>query len=174
VNCPTCNNVKWNPFFNCETCGYSITFTLENPSTYQAGEKWPKHGLLYTGSETIIDPSAWGKAPGTKFIPTLDLIKSFETVAASGNVLIPSDSGRDQSYIFYIGGLTGGGALGGAWRDFYAIRLVEPNNPSRIHIFPDNIRSIVDKEVGCGRCARVHLVSTRPPVCQCGHLLRWS
>lgn len=91
----------------CERCGYSVTFTLENPSSYQAQEKWPKHGLLYTGTQTIIDPSAWGKAPGTKFIPTLDLTRSFETVAASGNILIP----RDESYIFYMGTLTGGGCL---------------------------------------------------------------
>ncbi len=144
------------------------------PFSLPGREKWPKHGLLYTGTETIIDPSAWWKAPGTKFIPTLDLVKSFETVAASGNILIPRDSARDESYIFYIGTLSGGGMLGGNWRDFYAIRLVKPNDPDEIHIFADNVRSVVDEEVVCGRCGRSFIVATRPQLCQCGNLLRWS
>lgn len=173
MNCPICKNAMWNPFSKCERCGYSVTFTLENPSSYQAQEKWPKHGLLYTGTQTIIDSSAWGKAPGTKFIPTLDLTRSFETVAASGNILIPRDAARDESYIFYMGTLTGGGVLGGNWRDFYAVRLVKPNDFDEIHIFPDNIRSVVDKEVICGRCGRSFVVSTRPQFCQCGNPLWW-
>lgn len=173
LNCPTCKDPLWNPFTKCEQCGYSIKFTLENPSPYQATQKWPKHGLLYDGTKTIVDPSAWGKIPGTKFITTVDITKAFETVAASGNMVIPKDSGRDESYIFYIVTLTGGGALEGHWQDFYAIRLVKPGDPDKIHIFPDNVRSVADKEVVCGRCDRSHIVSKRPEFCPCGNRLRW-
>ena len=145
MNCPLCKNALWNPFAACEKCGYSIRFTLENPSSYQAGQKWPKHGLLYTGSETIVDPMAWGKTPGTKFISTFELTKSFETVAASGNILIPKGGARDESYIFYIGSVTGGGLLGGSWQDFYAIRLVRPNDFDEIHIFPMSDQRLTKK-----------------------------
>ena len=140
---------------------------------YQATQKWPKHGLLYNGTETIVDPSAWGKGFGTKFINTLDITKVFETVAASGNMVIPNDLGREESYIFYIGTVTGGGRLDNQWQDFYAVRLVKPEDPDKIHIFPDNLRTVVDKEVVCGRCDRSYIVSRRPEFCPCGNQLKW-
>jgi len=131
-------------------------------------EKWPKHGLVYAGTGTIVDPNAWGKSPGTKFISTVDITNVFQTVAASGETVIPRDSGRSESYIFYMGTTMGGGFIAGQWQDFYAVRIAKPNEPDRIHIFPDDIRSMVDKEVVCGRCGRAHIVSKLPEFCHCG------
>jgi hypothetical protein len=174
MNCPRCRNSLWNPFGICGRCGYSIQYTLENPSSYQAGDKWPKHGLLYDGFKTIVDTTAWGSGPGTKFVHTLDIAAAFETVAASGTILIPNNSGRDESYIFYFGTLTGGRPHQTNWQSFYAVRLVKPNDPNEIHIFADNINFVADKEVICGQCGKSYQVATRPTNCtKCLNLLRW-
>ena len=171
MNCPSCKSAIWNPFFNCENCNYSIPFTLQNPSEYQAAEKWPKHGLIYDGTGTVVNPSAWGQSPGSKFISTVDITKTFQVVAASGETIIPRDSGRPESYIFYVGTTIGGGLINGQWRYFYAVRLVKPNEPDKIHIFPDDIRSFVDKEVICARCGRAYVISKLPEYCLCGKQL---
>ena len=120
----------------------------------------------------MIDPSLWRKGSSSKFLPDLDIEKVFTVVASSGALLIPDKAGRDRSYIFHLGRMTGGGMLGGKWRDFYAVRLVNPNDPETIHIFPDDIRSIVDREVICTGCDKAYKVSDYPDQCDCGRRLR--
>jgi len=172
MDCPQCHS-DWNPLLQCENCRYSLTYTLDNPSAYQAQEKWPRHGLLYDGTKTIVAPHLWGRGPTSRFIDTIDITSTIQTVAVSGVTVQPHDSDRDESYIFYFGSLVGGGSPFGHYQDFHAVRIVQPHDPDQIHFFPDDIRSVTDKEVVCSRCERTYRVVTRPPYCKCGMQLIW-
>ena len=172
MDCPQCH-CDWNPLGKCPTCGYELKYTLDNPSIYQAQEKWPKHGLLYDGTRTIVAPRQWGPRHASQFIDTVDITSTIQTVAVSGATLYPHGSDRDESYIFYFGSLVGDGGPLGQYSDFYAVRIVNPHDMGRIHFFPDDIRSIVDKEIVCSQCGRAYVVATRPENCQCGMRLIW-
>ena len=167
MDCPCCHS-EWNPLDKCTNCGYSLVYTLDNPSPYQAQEKWPKHGLLYDGTRTIVNPYQWGTGSGSRFISTVDITSTIQTVAVSGVTLYPHDSDRDESYLFYFGSLVGDQTSLGGYQDFYAVRIVKPHSQDQIHFFPDDIRSIVDKEIVCSRCGHAYAVSHRPDYCQCG------
>lgn len=172
LNCPRCKAPLWNPAIDCPNCGYFLPYAFENPSEYQKDEKLPKHGIIYDGTNAIVDPSAWGKAPGSKFVPTTDIVDTLYVIASSGDTVIPQHSGRGLSMVFYFGRLTGAGYLGGQYRDFFAVRLVNVEDSERIHIFPDDIRAGVDKAMICRGCSKPYLVGQIPEVCPCGYPLR--
>jgi len=169
MTCPRCKNKEWNPIDKCQHCEYSIGWALRNPSEYQSDEKWPKHGLLYNGTETIVDPDAWDQnTPGSKFLPNIDISSVWTMVASSGEIVIPRDGNRSMSVMFDIGELAGGGYLDKQFQYFYSARIVKPDDTERIHIFPDTLRTIVDKEVVCPNCDESYSINQRPEYCSCG------
>ncbi len=176
MKCPRCENKHWNPVLACEQCRYSIEFTLQNPSDYQK-EKWFKHGLVYEeGVGTMVNVNAWTgqKTGGSVFAPTIDISSTFTIVAASGATVIPQAGGRSASYMFYLAKPIGAGYQDKKWDYFYGVRIVKPDNEEKIHLFPDNIRSAVDKEVICSRCDKAYKVSAMPKNCSCGNNFGWG
>lgn len=171
-NCLRCGSANWSSAQGCGNCGYHPTFMVLSPSSYQQS-KFLKHGFTIVSSGVYFPQAAWNPYadPGVShFDPSLDLIQSIQWVASSGSLVVPrpGQHGGNASLICYFGFTTGRGVFAGQPRYFQPVRLVNVNNPTLVHPYPDEIRPAVDFLVVCRGCGRQHPAPSLPRNCACG------
>ena len=76
------------------------------------------------------------------------------------------------SLISYFGFTTGEGVFGGSPRYFQGVRLVNANDSTLVHMYPDEIRPGADLTVICRGCRKQHPASNLPSYCGCGWRFR--
>lgn len=169
--CHQCEHINPNPAQACPNCGQTLEMSLILSTDHS---KLSKHGLyVHSGSIEIaplLDTSVM--PPNTSFFdPSVDIVHDFKYVAASGSPIMPrvESPHRHASLIWIFGHTTGVGIFNGAPTYFNGVRLVRPDSPYHIHLFPDNYRPRVDNVLNCRVCDRLYPVIDLPEKCDCGH-----
>lgn len=160
----------------CQNCGNLLEVSLW---TTAEEHKLNKHGL-YVVSGTLLTsaPPLGGTLPkNTSFFDnSYDLTAYFRYVVASGNPITPvtTRGNRAESLYWFFGHTTGAGQFGGTLTYFSGIRVVNPNSPTYIHLFPDTLRPQVDQYVSCRQCGKSFSVVGLPSNCDdCGYRFWW-
>lgn len=176
LDCHKCRTPSLDPCHPCPNCGQLIDVSLWTTAEHV---KLNEHGLFIVDGSLQIDALPLGSSsPVGKsfFSPDIDLASSIRYVFASGHALTPVDSygHRSPSLFWYFGHTTGSGALGGTPTCFQGIRIVKPESPTHIHLFPDNPRSVVDHSLTCRNCGKVFPIDSLPENCdQCNYRILW-
>lgn len=174
--CHNCNNVILNPCKECPICGNLLEVSLW---TTTRESKLNKHGIyIVSGSlQATATPFSGTPPPNTSFIsPEIDLLPSIRYTLASGSAIspVPSSRHRSESIYWFFGHTTGAGEFKGSQRYFQGLRLVEPNSPTFIHFFPDNLRLEVDHTLECRNCKTNFPIVGLPANCDnCGYQFWW-
>jgi hypothetical protein len=174
--CHQCKSIVLDPCKPCANCGHLLEISLWTTANENSLNK---HGLYkVSGSLEISVPPLGGTLPpNTSFFdPKIDLTSSFRYVLASGSAISPVDSldHRLDSIYWFFGHTTGAGVFGGTPTYFQGIRVVNPNSPVYIHLFPDRPRPEVDQSLTCRRCSKVFPISSLPENCDsCGYRFWW-
>jgi len=172
--CHRCGSIITDPLKPCPDCEYLLEMSL-----YSTANKYSlnKHGLfVVSGSLEISAPPLGGTLPDntSHFDQNIDLESSIKYVFASGSTITPVDSlgHRSPSLYWYFGRTTGSGVFGGIPTYFKGIRLVNPNSPTYIHLFPDKLRPEVDYSINCRMCEKSYRITKAPNNCDnCNHPL---
>ena len=172
TNCLRCGSTNWTPAEGCSDCAYHPSLMVLSPTSVQYG-KCLKHGITIASSGIYYPQAAWNPFTDpnvSHFASSLDLVRSIQWVASSGSLVVPAPgkhSGK-VSLISYFGFITGDGVFGGSHRYFQGVRLVNVNDPTLVHMYPDEIRPGADLTVICRGCKQQHSASNVPPYCGCG------
>lgn len=165
--CHQCNNIIPDPCKPCPNCGYLLEMSLWTTANE---DKLNKHGLyIVSDSLEVNAPPLGGTLPrNTSFFDSsIDFTSSFRYVLASGSAITPISlhSNRSDSLFWFFGHTTGAGVFGGTPTYFQGIRVVNPNSPTFIHLFPDGLRPEVDQSLTCRGCGKVFPIIGLPQNC---------
>lgn len=124
--------------------------------------------------ETTATPLTGSPPPNTSiFHKNIDISSSFNYALASGSAITPIDNRRSESLYWFFGHTTGAGIFNGTPRYFQGIRVVDPNEPTFIHLFPDVPRPDVDLCLTCRNCGKEFPIVGLPQTCsECGYSIR--
>jgi hypothetical protein len=144
TNCLKCGSTNWSPAQGCGDCGYNPTFMALSPSSVQQS-KFLKHGITIVSSGIYYPQTVWNPYADpnvSHFASSLDLVLSIQWVASSGSLVVPAPGrhGGKVSLISYCGFTTGEGVFGGSHKYFQGVRLVNVNDSTLVHMYPDQIR----------------------------------
>lgn len=172
TNCPRCGSTNWSAAQGCNDCRYHPTLIILSPSSVQQS-KLLKHGITIVSSGIYYPQAAWNPYADpnvSHFASSLDLVRSIQWVASSGSLVVPCPSRHSGkvSLISYFGFTTGEGHFGGSPRYFEGVRLVNVNDSTLVHMYPDEIRPGADLTLICRGCKRYHPAASLPSYCVCG------
>jgi hypothetical protein len=190
MKCPNCNLSNWNPYYECQNCGFGkiqdiilkhvddyINGRLILPYYIKSGNKnlgkFIKHGLDLA---TNIYITGNNSSKGSHINPANDLTEMVKLACVSGNVTESLNPNNGPALFWKYEFETGKGYYKGNLETFSGLKIVCINATGQVHFYPDALRENSDLNITCRACQQTynitHLLNiSKYKNCSCGHPL---